>query len=112
MVRDANYVDGTNGATLADEKVENNAIHHENGTLDEMGPDPDAGLSEEERAKIVHMSKSVGKRPRDLHNTTGQGASAKARFQTNTMGLYCQGSRMCTELTFTTVILSISHLFP
>jgi hypothetical protein len=94
MVRDANVngsngTNGTNGATLADEKAEDNTVHrhHDNATLDDMGSDPDAGLSEEERAKIVHTSKSVGMRPCDLHNTTGQGASAKARSQPSTMGV-------------------------
>jgi len=54
MVRDANYQNGTNGATLADDKVEDNAVHghHEDGTLNGMGPDPDAGLSDEERARV------------------------------------------------------------
>jgi hypothetical protein len=91
MVRDANVngSNGTNGTTLADEKLEENTVnrHHDNAALDDMGPDPDAGLSDEERAKIVYTSKSVGKRLCHLRETTGQGPSAKARSQPSPMGL-------------------------
>jgi hypothetical protein len=91
MVRhaDVNGSNGTNGTTLADEKLEDSAVHrhHDNGTLDDLGPDPDAGLSEEERAKIVYTSNLVGKTSFRSLYTTGQGASAKTRSQPSAMGL-------------------------
>jgi hypothetical protein len=58
-----NGVENTNDGLLADEKLSNGTHEHDRKAVDALPPDPDDGLSDEERAIIVSLTDQAAGSP-------------------------------------------------